>query len=134
VPQDDPALIRAGADRIKVASTGGVWSPTDQPDDEGLSEDEIREVVEVARRHGNRKVAAHAQGHEGIANAVRAGVASIEHGYQIGQRTIDEMLQRGTYLVPTLTTATREPDPAKTLPVNYEKKMRWIEIARNHLP
>lgn len=128
------ALIRGGADWIKVASTGGVWSPTDQPDDEGLSEEEVRAVVDTARRHGGRKVASHAQGRDGIANAVRAGVASVEHGYQIDQPTIDEMLRRGTYLVPTLTTATREPDPAKTLPVNYEKKMRWIEIARNHLP
>jgi imidazolonepropionase-like amidohydrolase len=128
------ALIRAGADWIKVASSGGVWSPTSQPDHEGLSENEIRVVVDVARRHGNRRVAAHAQGRDGIANAVRAGVASIEHGYQIDQRTIDDMLARGTYLVPTLTTVTREPDPAKTLPVNYEKKMRWIKIARQHLP
>lgn len=127
-------LIRAGADWIKVASTGGVWSPADQPDDEGLAEAEIRAVVEVARRHGNRKVASHAQGQDGIANAVRAGVASIEHGYQIDERTIDDMLRRGTYLVPTLTTATREPDPAQALPVSYEKKMRWIEIARDHLP
>lgn len=127
-------LIRAGADWIKVASSGGVWSPTDQPDDEGLSEDEIRAVVDVARRHGNRRVAAHAQGRDGIANAVRAGVASIEHGYQIDQQTIDAMLQRGTYLVPTLTTATRQPDQAKTLPASYEKKMRWIKIAREHIP
>jgi imidazolonepropionase-like amidohydrolase len=128
------ALIRGGADWIKVASTGGVWSPTDQPDDDGLGEDEIRVIVEVARSHGGRRVASHAQGRDGILNAVRAGVASIEHGYQIGQAAIDGMLERGTFLVPTLTTATREPDPAKTLPVNYEKKMRWIRIAREHIP
>lgn len=128
------SLIRAGADWIKVASSGGVWSPTDQPDDEGLSEEEIRVVVEVARAHGGRKVASHAQGRDGIANAVRAGVASIEHGYQIDRPSIDAMLERGTFLVPTLTTATREPDPARTLPVNYEKKMRWIRIAREHIP
>lgn len=128
------ALIRGGADWIKVASTGGVWSPTDQPDDDGLGEDEIRVIVEVARSHGGRRVASHAQGRDGILNAVRAGVASIEHGYQIDQAAIDGMLERGTFLVPTLTTATREPDPAKTLQVNYEKKMRWIRIAREHIP
>jgi imidazolonepropionase-like amidohydrolase len=127
-------LIRSGADWIKVASTGGVWSPTDQPDDDGLGEDEIRVIAEVARSHGGRRVASHAQGRDGILNAVRAGVASIEHGYQIDREGIDGMLERGTFLVPTLTTATREPDPAKTLPVNYEKKMRWIRIAREHIP
>jgi imidazolonepropionase-like amidohydrolase len=127
-------LIRSGADWIKVASTGGVWSPTDQPDDDGLGEDEIRVIAEVARSHGGRRVASHAQGRNGILNAVRAGVASIEHGYQIDREGIDGMLERGTFLVPTLTTATREPDPAKTLPVNYEKKMRWIRIAREHIP
>lgn len=128
------SLIRAGADWIKVASSGGVWSPTDQPDDDGLSEEEIRVVVEVARAHGGRKVASHAQGRSGIANAVRAGVASVEHGYQIDKPSVDAMLERGTFLVPTLTTATRAPDPARTLPVNYEKKMRWIAIAREHIP
>ena len=126
-------LLRAGADWLKVAATGGVWSPTDQPDDEGLDEAEIRTIVNVARAHG-KKVAAHAQGREGVANAVRAGVASIEHGYQIDQRTTEQMIERGTYLVPTLTTATREPDREKTQPVNYNKKMRWIGIARDHIP
>jgi imidazolonepropionase-like amidohydrolase len=127
-------VLRAGADWLKVASTGGVWSPTDQPDDDGLDEAEIAAIVAVARGHGGRRVAAHAQGRHGVANAVRAGVASIEHGYQIDAQTIEEMLSRGTFLVPTLTTATREPDRAKTLPVNYEKKMRWIGIARQHIP
>jgi imidazolonepropionase-like amidohydrolase len=111
-----------------------VWSPADRPDDDGLGEDEIRVIVEVARSHGGRRVASHAQGRDGIRNAVRAGVASIEHGYQIDQAATDGMLERGTFLVPTLTTATREPDPAKTPPVNYEKKVRWIRIAREHIP
>jgi imidazolonepropionase-like amidohydrolase len=127
-------LLRAGADWLKVAATGGVWSPTDQPDDEGLDEAEIAAIVNVARAHGGKKVAAHAQGRDGIANAVRAGVASIEHGYQIDQRTVEDMIDRGTYLVPTLTTATREPDRDKTRLVNYEKKMRWIGIARENIP
>jgi imidazolonepropionase-like amidohydrolase len=127
-------LLRAGADWIKVASSGGVSSPIDQPDDEGLTEDEIRAIIETARRHGGRKVASHAQGRDGIANAVRAGVASIEHGYQIDRPTIDDMLERGTFLVPTLTTATWRPDPAKMMRANYEKKMRWTAIAREHLP
>jgi imidazolonepropionase-like amidohydrolase len=128
------ALLRAGADWIKVASTGGVWSPADEPGDEGLAEDEIRVIVEVARGHRGTRVASHAQGADGIANAVRAGVASVEHGYQIDRQTIGEMLARGTFLVPTLTTATREPDRSRTTPASYDMKMRWTEIARAHIP
>jgi imidazolonepropionase-like amidohydrolase len=49
-----------------------------------------------------RWVMAHAQGTEGIKNAIRAGIRSIEHGIFLDDQAIDLMLQRGTYLVPTL--------------------------------
>lgn len=127
-------ILRAGADVIKVFSTGGVWSPRDQPDDEGLSVGEISTVVEEAYRHRRKKVASHAQGRDGIANAVTGGVASVEHGYQIDESTVEAMISRGTYLVPTLTTVTTEPDPNRVPAVSYEKKMRWMEIARACLP
>jgi len=127
-------LLRAGADVIKIASTGGVWSPRDQPDHEGLSEAETRAVVEEARRHGRKKVATHAQGRDGIANAVRAGVASVEHGYQIDLATVELMIQKGTYLVPTLATATTKPDKDKAPPYAYEKKLQWMAIARERIP
>ncbi|MBQ1084222.1 amidohydrolase family protein [Nocardiopsis sp. B62] len=97
-------LVRDGADVIKVCATGGLSSPSDGPTDEGITEEEIAVIVAETARHGGRPVAAHAQGAAGIRNAVRGGVASIEHGYLIDDEGIDLMLERGTFLVPTLTT------------------------------
>lgn len=95
-------VLRDGADLVKVCASGGISTPADQPEDEGLSEAEIRAVVDEARRHRKRPVAAHAQGAEGIKNAIRGGVTSIEHGYLIDDEGIDLCLERGTFLVPTL--------------------------------
>lgn len=95
-------VMRDGADLIKVCATGGVSTPADQPEDEGLSEAEIAAVVDEGRRHRGRPVAAHAQGTVGIVNAIRGGVRSIEHGYLIDDEGIDLALEMGTYLVPTL--------------------------------
>ncbi|VTR75898.1 metal-dependent hydrolase family protein [Cellulomonas hominis] len=100
-------VLRQGADWVKVAATGGMGSPRSHPESGGLSETELRAVVEEADRHGGVGVAAHAQGTAGIAAAVRAGVRSIEHGYLVDDATIDLMGERGTYLVPTLSTLTR---------------------------
>ena len=97
-------LVRDGADVIKVCATGGLSSPSDGPTDEGITEEEIAVIVAETARHGGRPVAAHAQGAAGIRNAVRGGVASVEHGYLIDDEGIDLMLERGTFLVPTLTT------------------------------
>lgn len=127
-------LLRKGADCVKVAATGGVWSPADHPDDAGFLEDEIRTITETAAGHRGTKVAAHAQGRGGILNAVRAGVASVEHGYEIDDEAIDLMLVRGTFLVPTLTTVNTDPDPEKAATWAYEKKKHWQAVARRHIP
>ncbi|WP_326687302.1 amidohydrolase family protein [Streptomyces sp. NBC_01795] len=127
-------VLRQGADCVKVAATGGVWSPTDQPDDDGFLEDEIRAITQIAAGHRGKKVAAHAQGRGGILNAVRGGVASVEHGYEIDDEAIDLMLERGTFLVPTLTTANTDPDPAKAASWAYAKKKHWQNVARTHIP
>lgn len=95
-------VIRAGAQIIKVATTGGVISPTDSPEDAHFSDDELKAIVEEARMHGGIRAMAHAQGSAGIKNAVRAGFLSIEHGIYLDQEAIDLMLERDTYLVPTL--------------------------------
>lgn len=126
-------LLRAGADVIKVCTTGGVSSPTDAPDDLGIPEHQVRLIVEETARRQGQPVAAHAQGTAGIIEAVRGGVASVEHGYQIDERGIDLMLERGTFLVPTLSTALRIPDPAKVPDYLYQKKVRWSAIARENV-
>ncbi len=94
-------LIRAGADVIKVATSGGVLSPRDDPRHGHLRPDELDVLVAEATAAG-RFVMAHAQATDGIKNAVRAGIRSIEHGIYLDDEAIALMLERGTYLVPTL--------------------------------
>jgi imidazolonepropionase-like amidohydrolase len=95
------ALIRNGADVIKVATSGGVLSPSDDPRHAHFRPAELEVLVEEATAAG-RYVMAHAQGPDGIKNAVRAGIRSIEHGIYLDDEAIDLMLQRGTWLVATL--------------------------------
>ncbi|MEZ5277883.1 MAG: amidohydrolase family protein [Opitutaceae bacterium] len=95
-------VLRAGADVVKICTTGGVMSPTDHPDFTQFSPEEIEVVVQEAAYRRGTKVMAHAQGVEGIKNAVRAGVHSIEHGVYLDNEAIQLMLQHGTFLVPTL--------------------------------
>ena len=94
-------LLRAGAEVLKVCTTGGVLSPRDDPRHSQFTPAELDILVTEARAQG-RYVMAHAQGAEGIKNAVRAGVRSIEHGIHLDDEAIDLMLERGTWLVPTL--------------------------------
>jgi len=95
-------VLRAGADIVKTCATGGVLSPTDHPEFTQFSPEELDVIVREAAYRRGVKVMAHAQGTEGIKNAVRAGVHSIEHGIYLDDEAIELMLQRGTYLVPTL--------------------------------
>ncbi|GAA1539462.1 MULTISPECIES: metal-dependent hydrolase family protein [Brevibacterium] len=94
-------LLRAGADHIKICSTGGVLSPRDDPRHSQFTEAEIAVIVAEAASQGAH-VMSHAQGAPGIKNAVRAGVRSIEHGIYLDDEAIDLMLANGTFLVPTL--------------------------------
>lgn len=73
-------VLRSGADLIKVHATGGIMSPTDHPEFTQFSLEELSVMVEEAAFRRGAKVMAHAQGLEGVKNAVRAGVHSIEHG------------------------------------------------------
>ena len=94
-------LVRAGADVIKVATTGGVLSPRDKPTHAHFRDDELEVLVAEATAAG-LFVMAHAQGTDGIKAAIRAGIRSIEHGIYLDDEAISMMLERGTYLVPTL--------------------------------
>lgn len=95
-------ILRAGADVIKVCSTGGVLSPTDHPEFTQYSPEELGVMVQEATYRRGVKVMAHAQGVEGVKNAVRAGIHSIEHGIFLDDEAIELMVEQGTYLVPTL--------------------------------
>ncbi|MEU0520356.1 amidohydrolase family protein [Streptosporangium sp. NPDC006007] len=94
-------LLRAGADQIKIYTSGGVMSDHGGPGTVGFSPEEVAAAVQVAHTAG-KPVAAHAISAGGIRLAVEAGVDSIEHGMFLDDDTIAEMVRRGTYLVPTL--------------------------------
>lgn len=94
-------LVRAGADVIKVATSGGVLSVGTDPRHAHFRAEELAVLVEEATAAG-RFVMAHAQAADGIKNAIRAGVRSIEHGVFLDDEGIALMLERGTFLVPTL--------------------------------
>ncbi len=94
-------LIRAGADGIKVAASGGVLSPGTDPHQAQLHLDELTAIVDEAETAG-RWVMAHCHAADGARNAVRAGVASIDHGSFLDEDAIALMVERGTFLVPTL--------------------------------
>ena len=93
--------VKGGADVIKMCATGGVLSEGDAVGATQYSYEEAKALVDEATKLG-RKVAAHAHGTEGIKIAVRAGVASIEHGSFLDEEGARMMAQRGTYLVPTM--------------------------------
>ncbi|MBY8859087.1 amidohydrolase family protein [Nocardia sp. CA2R105] len=126
-------VIRDGADVIKVCATGGMASPYDQPDDEGLREEEIRVVVDEARRHGGKPVAAHAQGTAGILNAIRGGVTSVEHGYGLDAQALELAGERGTYVVPTLSTVYAGINRDTMPEYHYQKKIRWSGITKENI-
>ena len=94
-------LVRQGADVIKVAVSGGVLSPRDKPHHAHFRPDELEVLVEEAAEAGIW-VMAHAQAAPGIKNAIRAGIRSVDHGIFLDDEAIALMLDRGTWLVPTL--------------------------------
>lgn len=94
-------VIKEGADVIKVMMSGGVNSPGAEQGPPEVNQDEIDAAVKEAHARG-RKVAVHAHGNTAIRRSVLAGVDSIEHGVFNSIDIIELMLERGTYLVPTL--------------------------------
>ena len=117
-------LVRNGADVIKIATSGGVLSPRDSPDQPGFSVEEIEVMVAEARAAG-LWVMSHAQATIGIKNAVRAGVRSIEHGIYLDDEAIALMLEHDAYLVPTLVAPTgvlRAAEEGASIPKNVLRK------------
>ena len=95
--------IKYGADVIKTCASGGVLSPTDDVDVPQLTQAELNALVDEAHTL-HRKTAAHAHGAEAAKRAIRAGIDSIEHGTFLDDEAMRMMHDRGTFLVPTLTT------------------------------
>jgi len=91
-------LAHNGVDQIKVLSTGAVLTHGSNPQSNEFTPEELHAAVEEAHNFG-LKVAAHAHNPQGIKNAIRAGVASVEHATLIDDEGIALAKQHGTYLV-----------------------------------
>ena len=104
--------IKRGVDQIKITATGGVLSIAADGTKPAFRDEEIRAIVETAANRG-LKVAAHAHGDEGMRQAVRLGVKSIEHGTYMSAETMQLMKEKGAYLVPTITAGKSVADSAK---------------------
>ncbi len=128
-------VIKYGADVVKVAVTGGILSRGTLPGAGQYSDEELRAIVEEAHRL-RRRVAAHAHGAEGVLQAVRAGVDSIEHGSLIDDAGISLMKSRGTYLVPTLYASewlVKNGNPPLVPQDMLEKARELLPVARSHI-
>ncbi len=99
-------VIRAGADWVKIATTGGVGTPIGGPLIRQFSPEEVQVIVDTAHAAG-KPVMSHAYGGEGVKICVDAGVDSIEHGAVLDDSLIEQMVKQGTWLVPTFTVLRR---------------------------
>jgi imidazolonepropionase-like amidohydrolase len=95
------AMVERGADQIKLCAGGGVVPSSKDADATEFSFEELQAIVREAHRL-DRKVAAHAQGPMAVANALRAGVDSIEHGAGVTPELAKGMREAGVMLIPTL--------------------------------
>jgi imidazolonepropionase-like amidohydrolase len=119
--------IKHGARVIKMMVTGGVSGFERTIDMQQFSEEEMRTVVDEARRNGI-KVMAHAEALTGTRAAVRSGVASIEHGTDLDAEVIRMMKERGTYLVPTPVVETTD---IRSFPPEMQAKANGL-LVRSH--
>lgn len=94
-------ILKEGADLIKVMATGGIYTEGEEPGNVQLNYDEIAVAVEEAKNK-NKKVAAHADGLEGIMSCIEAGVTTIEHGIYANTEALQLMKEKDMYLVPTM--------------------------------
>ncbi|MGQ9680215.1 MAG: amidohydrolase family protein [Candidatus Bathyarchaeia archaeon] len=92
--------LREGADFIKVSTTGGVMSERDRPEYTQFTLEELQAIVEEAR-HVGTFCTAHAQGTEGVKNAIKAGFKTIDHGIYLDEEAVEMMKARNVILVPT---------------------------------
>jgi imidazolonepropionase-like amidohydrolase len=119
------AEIKRGARALKVIATGGVITEQGTPGATAMTPYELRAAVEEAHKVGLR-VAAHAHGTEGIKNALRAGVDTIEHASYLDDEAIEQFLEGDAWMVSTLIASERLmphlDDPA--MPAHVRDKIR----------
>ena len=139
---DSPADFRVrvreqrkyGAEVIKVCATGGVFSRNTEPGQAQLHEEELRAIAEESHFWG-LKAAAHAHGAEGIKNAIRAGIDTIEHASLVDDEGIRLAKERGTYFSMDIynTDYTQETGKANgVLEENLRKDREIAQIQRDN--
>ena len=104
--------FKAGANLIKIASTGGVLDLSTEGSGAEFTVDEIKAIVETAKDYG-MQVACHAHGAEGIKRAILGGVTSIEHGIFMDDEGMALMKSHNVWYVPTLTAGRSVGDSSK---------------------
>ncbi|MET1127906.1 MAG: amidohydrolase family protein [Thermoproteota archaeon] len=124
--------LRMGVDFIKVFTTGGVASQLDRPEYPQMTAEELEAVVEEARR-ARRFVHAHAEGAEGIVNALRAGITRIAHAMFIDDEGIGLALERNAVLIPTLSIARLLAERGEELGVPEWAVEKAREVHRVHV-
>ena len=118
--------LKMGADNIKMVASGGIMTPNVDPAAPSLTIDEMAAGFEEAKKAG-KLTACHAHSLQGVKNAIRAGVRTLEHGVWLDEEACDLMLEHGCYLCPTLSVVhnliSHSRDP-KMLPHVREKVQR----------
>jgi imidazolonepropionase-like amidohydrolase len=97
--QNAEARIAAGSDWVKIFGSRGSFQSVDTT--QTVTFEEMKAAVDAAHAKGHR-VAIHSYGASGVRDAVRAGADSVEHGIELDDQTIAEMVRRGTVWVPTI--------------------------------
>lgn len=124
--------IKAGADWIKLAATGGARSSNEKIASTQLDEEEMAMAVHEASKAG-LKVCVHALGTAGIKNALRAGVSCIEHGAFLDDEAVQWMVDRDVTLVPTLSVYQALVERGLGMGVEAFAPVRAREVVKHHV-
>lgn len=123
-------LMRRGADHIKIATSGGVSSPTDALDSIQFLPEEIRTITQVCKDMGGRLTTAHAYTPAAIRRAVENGVRGIEHGNLLDRDTAKLLKEKDVFLTPTLiiSTCKGRPPLSDSLPDWQKEKNEMVRL------
>lgn len=121
-------LVKAGADWIKIMSTGGVLTPGIGAQRSAFTVEQLEAAIDEAHEAGIR-VATHAIGSEGIVRALRAGVDSVEHGCYLSDEALKLLAENGSWLVATLVAPERILHGGEGVPDYAIRKSEEVGVA-----
>ena len=121
-------LVKAGADWIKIMSTGGVLTRGIDAQRAAFSVDQLAAAIDEAHEAGLR-VATHAIGAEGIVRALRAGVDTVEHGCFLTDEALKLLTESGSWLVATLVAPERILHGGEGVPEHAIRKSEEVSVA-----